>query len=201
MGTIKDNALHYLLTDVDMIGMGLLKGKSGQSLFYFLYSRYCGYPVIEDYAEDLLYEVTGSITNETPIWFENGLAGIGWVVIYLYQNQYIDGDVNIILNCCDRLLTKRDVRRINDLSLEKGLRGIACYVSARIEMDLDHPLLDDQFIHELFERCKDLGVSQYSVSMEALCEYMIQKSNASLWKDGICTMFEKQHEEESSISN
>ena len=121
--------------------------------------------------------MTDSITNETPIWFENGLAGIGWVVIYLYQNQYIDGDVNIILNCCDRLLTKRDVRRINDLSLEKGLRGIACYVSARIEMDLDHPLLDDQFINELFERCKDLGVSQYSVSMEALCEYMMQKSN------------------------
>ena len=186
---------------VDIIDMGLLNGKSGQSLFYFLYSRYSGYPVIEDYAEDLLYEVTDSITNEIPIWFDNGLTGIGWAVIYLYQHQYIDGDVNIILNCFDRLLTKRDVRRINNLSLEKGLRGIACYVSARIEMDLDHPLLDERFIKEIFERCKDLGVSQYSLSMEALCEYMSQKDNASLWKDGICPMFEKRHEKESSISN
>lgn len=117
---VEDIAKDYLIkTDI-----GLIKGKAGLCLFYFLYSRYGGNAVLEDLAEELLYEVTEGISNETPMWFGDGLAGIGWIMIFLYQHHYIDGDVNIILNCCDRLIAQWDVRRISNTSLEKGLHGI-----------------------------------------------------------------------------
>lgn len=201
MNNVDEIAKKYLQITDKSTDIGLLNGRVGQCLFYFLYSSYKGNQIIEDYAEELLYEVTEGITNETPIWFGNGLAGIGWVVAYLFQHQYIEGDVNIIFNCCDRLLTQWDVRRINNLSLEKGLRGIACYVAARLNMGLEHPMLDGQFVNELLERCKQLGVDDQVLHMEKLCEYMKQEGYAPLWKDGICKMIEELHEKESSISN
>lgn len=201
MDCIKYIALNSLFADDSVKGTGLKEGIVGLCLFYFLYSRYSNNAVLEDYAEELLYEVTEGITNETPIWFGDGLAGIGWAVIFLYQHHYIDGDVNIILNCCDRLITQWDVRRISNTSLEKGLRGIAAYVTARLEIDLEHPMLDKQYINELFARCNETGVNNYDLSMKALCKYMNRVECAAFWKAGICTMIEKQHEEKSFISD
>lgn len=160
MDSIKYIALHSLFADDSVKGTGLIKGKAGLCLFYFLYSRYSNNAVLEDLAEELLYEVTEGISNETPIWFGDGLAGIGWAVIFLYQHHYIDGDVNIILNCCDRLITQWDVRRISNTSLEKGLRGIAAYVTARLEIDLEHPMLDEQYINELFAKNLTMNCSK-----------------------------------------
>lgn len=191
MDSIKYIALNSLFADDSVKGTGLKEGIVGLCLFYFLYSRYSNNAVLEDYAEELLYEVTEGITNETPIWLGNGLAGIGWAVIFLYQHHYIDGDVNIILNCSDRLITQWDVRRISNTSLEKGLRGIAAYVTARLEIDLEHPMLDEQYINELFARCKETDANSYDLSMEALCKYMNQMECAAFWKAGICPMIEK----------
>jgi hypothetical protein len=198
---IEDIAKRCLIESGDNTDIGLIKGKTGLCLFYFLYSKYSNNAVLEDLAEELLYEVTEGISNETPIWFGDGLAGIGWAVIFLYQHRYIDGDVNIILNCCDRLITQRDVRRIGNTSLEKGLRGIAAYVAARFELGLEHPMLDEQYANELFARCKEAGVNNYDLSMEALCKYMNQVECAAFWKAGICPMIEKQHEEKSFVSD
>ena len=157
---IEDIAKSCLIELDDNTDIGLIKGKAGLCLFYFLYSRYSNNAVLEDFAEELLYEVTEGISNETPIWLGNGLAGIGWAVIFLYQHHYIDGDVNIILNCCDRLITQWDVRRISNTSLEKGLRGIAAYVTARLEIDLEHPMLDEQYINELFAKNLTMNCSK-----------------------------------------
>ena len=85
---IEDIAKRCLIESGDNTDIGLIKGKTGLCLFYFLYSKYSNNAVLEDLAEELLYEVTEGISNETPIWFGDGLAGIGWAVIFLYQHRY-----------------------------------------------------------------------------------------------------------------
>ena len=116
-----------------MNDLGLYHGKMGIVLFFAHYARYTGEAMYDDFAGELLDEVYEEIHTDLPINFEYGLCGIGWGIEYLFQNRFIEGDSNSVLEDVDKKIMERDVLRITDKSFETGLVGISLYVKARIK--------------------------------------------------------------------
>jgi lantibiotic modifying enzyme len=111
--------------------IGLLNGKMGICLFFFLYGRQSGVKRYERFAGNLFDEVYKEIHKDSPVYFRNGLCGIGWAIEYLLRNHFVEGDPDEIFEELDKRIVQWDVRHITDYSLETGLAGIACYVIAR----------------------------------------------------------------------
>lgn len=69
---------------------GLYSGKAGYSLALYLANNYLYDEYIEQRAYDLLRETLLISTDD--ISFENGLSGIGYVLLYLIDNDYLDAN-------------------------------------------------------------------------------------------------------------
>ena len=87
VGHILSNAC---LTD----NSGLYHGKAGLSLSLFEASKYLKNEELEDKAFNLLQEAL--ILKSGNLSFENGWAGIGYVLCYLIENKFIDADFDEI---------------------------------------------------------------------------------------------------------
>ncbi len=111
--------------------IGLLHGKMGIVLFFYIYSRFTKNRLFENYANNLVDEIYKQINVRSSIDFENGLAGIAWGVKYLIDNKYVVGDTCLILKSLDSRIQEWDVRRIKDYSLKTGLKGLAYYIISR----------------------------------------------------------------------
>lgn len=87
---IRKLADYILLNAFSVEHSGLYIGKAGMSLALFEASRYLNDEYIEDRAIELLKEAL--VTKTEDIGFENGLAGIGYVLHYLIKNSFIEAD-------------------------------------------------------------------------------------------------------------
>lgn len=81
---------YVLLNAYSVNSTGLYNGKAGISLTLFEVARLLNDDYLEDQAYELLQESLLS-TNE-DLSFENGLAGIGYTLLYLSENGFIDAD-------------------------------------------------------------------------------------------------------------
>ncbi|RNC64979.1 lanthionine synthetase LanC family protein [Proteiniphilum sp. X52] len=88
--TIRKLVDYLLLNACSINSSGLYNGKAGIAWALFEVARYLQDEYIEDQAFDLLQEALISKTDD--IGFENGLSGIGHVLIYLIKNDFIDAD-------------------------------------------------------------------------------------------------------------
>jgi len=73
---------------------GLYFGKAGLSLSLFIASDSLQDEKTEDKAFQLLQE--SLVTINSNLSFENGLAGIGYTLLYLIENKYVDADFDDI---------------------------------------------------------------------------------------------------------
>jgi hypothetical protein len=71
---------------------GLYNGKSGLSLCLFEISNNLNDERIEKYAVDLLQTSLVLVAKSKNINFEDGQAGVGFVLLYLIKNKLIDAD-------------------------------------------------------------------------------------------------------------
>jgi hypothetical protein len=94
---------------------GLGKGKIGIAIFFYHYHRLNGCNQFGDYADDLIDQIYEELNINTPIDFENGLAGIGWGIEYLVENKFIEGDPDEILN----EINDKIIKTINGFSPEE----------------------------------------------------------------------------------
>jgi hypothetical protein len=69
---------------------GLYNGKAGLSLSLFIASEYLHDEKMEDVAYELIKESLA--LKQTDFRFETGLAGIGYALLYLIENKYLDAD-------------------------------------------------------------------------------------------------------------
>lgn len=122
---------HLLLNGRFVQNNGLLNGKMGISIFFYKHARLSGKKVYSQYAGDLMDDIWSGTYLEYPLNFRDGLAGMAWGIEYLIQNKYVNAHSDDILEDLDRQLLERDVRRISDISLETGLKGISYYVLCR----------------------------------------------------------------------
>lgn len=127
-------ANHLIINASFLNNLGLYHGKMGIVLFFAHYARYTENSLYEDFAGELLSEIYEEILDGLPVDLENGLCGIGWGVLYLLQNGFMEGDPDDILDDIDKKVMERNLCRITDLSLENGLEGICCYVNKRLDL-------------------------------------------------------------------
>ena len=89
--TTDQKIINTLLLNASFIdNLGLMHGKMGISIFFFHLARQTQNKIYEDYAGELIDEIYEEISANTLVDFENGLAGIGWGIEYLAQNNFIE---------------------------------------------------------------------------------------------------------------
>ena len=121
--------------------IGLMNGKMGICIFFYLLSRKTSNEIYEEYAGDLLDEVCNQINNNTPADFENGLAGIGWGIEYLAENGFIDADTDGVLSELDNTISHIILNRApNKLSIRDGFLGYGLFYCSYIRNE--HPDTD-----------------------------------------------------------
>lgn len=125
-------ARHLILNTSFMDNIGLFHGKMGVVIFFVHYSQYTGESIYDKYAEELIDEICEKIHYEMPINFENGLSGIGWGILYLLTNGFMEGSPNEILVELDSKIMEMDLSRVKDMSVRTGLLGISSYINKRI---------------------------------------------------------------------
>ena len=123
---------HLIINSSFISDLSLYHGKMGIVLFFTHYARYTGKTVFDDFAGELLSEIFEEIHSDIPVNFEEGLCGIGWGIQYLLQNNFMEGDPDIVLRDLDNGIMERDILNITDNSFETGLAGISFYVQSRL---------------------------------------------------------------------
>ncbi|TWV15689.1 hypothetical protein FQ707_01505 [Bacteroidaceae bacterium HV4-6-C5C] len=92
--TIPDITSYILRKCNTVNSIGLYNGKAGLSLSLFVASEYMQDQKVEDIAYDLIKE--SLVINQSDLSFEGGLAGVGYALLYLIENKYLDADFDEI---------------------------------------------------------------------------------------------------------
>jgi hypothetical protein len=112
----------------------LMHGNTGICIFFNHLAQKTGNPEYQKTADDLISEVFTNLTSLSPPDFENGLAGIGWGIEYLVQNNFAEGDTDEILGEIDnnifRILNEES---ITSFEMTNGLTGYLFYLISRLK--------------------------------------------------------------------
>lgn len=170
--------------------LGLFNGKMGMVLFLFHYARYTGNALHESFANEILDEVLEDTSNTLPISFSTGLCGIGWGIEYLIQKGFAQGNADEILEELDKRVMEYDLRRITNISLDKGLEGIAYYISARlISPRKGKQPFDINYIKELHTSLKKHHLKTMGLNIERVLLYITDTNEVNVhnlsWKYGL----------------
>lgn len=143
--------VHYLMLHGSFCdNIGLLDGKTGVALFFFNYARYMNNKLYSDFASELIDDIYKEIHLDMPHSFKNGLSGIAWGIEWFIRNGFVEGDPDGLLEDLDMQIMERNVLRITDISLDTGLRGLACYaISRRANRPLENPVVTQEYIADL----------------------------------------------------
>ena len=87
---IRKLADFVLLNSCSINSSGLYNGKAGMALALFEIARCLHDEYIEERASELLQE--SLLSKNEDIGFENGLSGIGFTLLYLIRNRFVDAD-------------------------------------------------------------------------------------------------------------
>lgn len=104
---------------------GLAIGKMGIAILMYHYARFTGDKSCEEFAGTLIDHIYRDMSSSTPLDFENGLSGIGWGLIYLVKNGFIEGDLNVVLEEIDNAISRENNREV------ESDPGISRYLLAR----------------------------------------------------------------------
>jgi len=142
--------INVLLLNASFIdNLGLMHGKMGIAIFFFHLSRETQNQIYEDYAGELIDEIYEEITVDTPLDFENGLAGIGWGIEYLVQNGFLEADTDEVLEDFDNRLIQHFVYNTpTEIGLLRGISGLGAYFLKRIQ----NPNSNDENIKTLVNK-------------------------------------------------
>ena len=92
----------YLVLNSTAVESSGLNGKAGFSICLFELSRLLHDTGLEDKAYQLILQA--SVSQSENITFEQGLAGIGYAILYLKKRQFIDVDFRDIFEKQDRYI-------------------------------------------------------------------------------------------------
>ncbi|GHV40068.1 hypothetical protein FACS1894179_06010 [Bacteroidia bacterium] len=88
------------------ITLGLADGKMGFCIYFYYLSSVYTHTSYRKIAEKLLDDTFENVDAINSIDVKNGLAGIGLGINYLIKNNYVGGNVNIILKDIDDIIFK-----------------------------------------------------------------------------------------------
>jgi len=114
--------------------LSLLSGNSGLSLFTFYYSRHFENEEFYDYACSIIEDSFEKIQNgQTYPTFAVGLAGLGWMLEHLSQNEFLEIDTNEVIGELDDFLYEYMLKEIKKGNYDylHNAGGIALYFLSR----------------------------------------------------------------------
>lgn len=152
---------HLTVQNSAVRDLGLLNGKMGIAFFFYHYARYQKESLYEVLAGNLIEEICDNIHDNMPITIDKGLCGIAWGICALLEQDFLDGDVDEVLNEIDLKIMERDPMRMTDFSFRTGLEGIRSYVRARISFaEKEHTTrpFDDMYIYALEKSAQKAGL-------------------------------------------
>ena len=101
----KIHAIAKCLVTTHETDLNLMEGKSGEILFWAYYSKYTQDDSYLEKVASLLSDIFDEIaTGFKYPTFASGLAGIGWTVEHLAQNDFLKIDTNNIIGNLDKFL-------------------------------------------------------------------------------------------------
>lgn len=150
---VTDQARSLMLRASFVHNLGLLNGKMGIAIFFYHYARYTKCKLYEQFAGELIDEMYEDMNRNVPLGFAHGLSGIAWGIAYLLKHQFVSADEDVLQDLDERIV-QADISRMDDLSIEYGLAGIACYVLSRYTDDRECCHLPDDFVNNILERLK-----------------------------------------------
>lgn len=113
---------------------GLMHGNTGLCIFFYLLSRNTNNSEFEKIADDLLDNVFANLNTASSADFENGLAGIGWGIEYLVQNNFVEGNTDEILEEVDnKVFRALNEEKNTSFELGNGLTGYLFYLINRLK--------------------------------------------------------------------
>lgn len=114
---------------------GLYEGKAAVLIWLCLYSRYTHTDVAIEHIWNIIVEIQEAIERGEISWnFGYGVAGIGWALLYLYNNGYLS-DISLDLLCkIDDVISQLDIEKLPSEHLSDGISGILAYLSLRKRM-------------------------------------------------------------------
>ena len=118
----------------DHLPLGLTNGRMGICIYFYYLNSIYNNNSYKELADRLIDEVFENVDLIKTIDVKNGLAGIGLGIDYLIKNNYVKGNVNIILSDVDDIIFKnlsysKYYEKIDSLSLTH----ILYYLSIRLE--------------------------------------------------------------------
>ncbi|MFO7825700.1 MAG: sulfotransferase [Cyclobacterium sp.] len=130
--------------------VGLLNGKIGLSIYFFMLGRSTRNSEILSIAEHILMDVYNTLGNFIiPTNFQNGLSGIAWGLCHLIKNDYVEGDPDEILIDVDHQIISywNANKETLPVDLRLGLLGYLAYYTSRLEISQGHAKSVNQNIH------------------------------------------------------
>ncbi len=88
------------------LNVGVMGGKAGVAIFFFYYAQMTMEPKYMDIAHQLLSDIFDNLGEDSNVihTLAGGLAGVGWMVELLEQNDFIEADTGEMLEALDEPL-------------------------------------------------------------------------------------------------
>ncbi|EEY83750.1 hypothetical protein HHO38_17090 [Parabacteroides distasonis] len=122
-------ANHLTINASFLDNCGLFYGKMGIALFFAHYSRYTNNESFEDYMEVLLKDIYMELDESSSMDLQSGLCGIGWGIIHLLKNQFVEGDPSLIFKDIDSTLLS-----FNFMKGKTRKQDLSFYINERISL-------------------------------------------------------------------
>lgn len=156
-------SLRQLLAITNNInGWGLSEGKCGFAVAMYRKVSLDEQSVINGVIVELLSELPEVIGSfSLPVTLGYGWCGIGWAISYFLGKKVLSNEFAMLLPFIDHHVMERDLRRIRESGLEKGLAGVLYYIMCRFEItgSIVPVSFDRSYLQELEEVARDLFVN------------------------------------------
>jgi len=164
---------HLMLNSVFINDVGLVNGKMGIAIAFYMFGRNTNNPTYSNYAHYLIDNIVDSITTSTTYGFENGLCGLGWGIEYLLQNNYIEGDSLEINEEIDAVIMRTNPSRLLAFDMENGLLGLLNYVLIHLKGSLNKTGIcpfDKIYLEDLHVALKNIPIHLISSDLKLLVD-------------------------------
>lgn len=129
---------------------GLMHGNTGICIFLNHLAKKTGNQEYQKLADDFISEVFTNLYAMSPADFENGLAGIGWGIEYLVENNFAEGDTNEILEEIDnKVFRVLNEESLTSFEITNGLTGYLFYLISRLKNKTEPYSMPQQINREL----------------------------------------------------
>ena len=182
--------------------IGLADGRMGLCIYFYYISRICKSKDHIQKAELLMGEIFEPIAKMKVFDIKTGLAGIGLGIDYLVENEYVEGDINDILEDVDDILFKQmcssEIKGNNDISLQLQL---LYYFTVRLKKQNKNSENEYFFREIIIDAINFVSEKLYSLFLEeplffsmdntSIMSLLVLSHSCELYKDKIRRIFKE----------